>query len=88
MRIIQSAGSGYTGSMSSSGGPATEMLDDNEIGGVHVSAQSRHSLMQKLARGDAQLTSAVPNSLMSGALQPSKPASRSSSIFLKSLCER
>eukprot|EP00960_Hanusia_phi_P075461 768429-Hanusia_phi.AAC.13 len=74
VRIIQSAGSGYTGSMNSGGGPATEMLDDNEIGGVHVSAQSRHSLMQKLARGDAQLTSAVPNSLMSGALQPSKPA--------------
>lgn len=32
------------------GGPATEMLDDNELGGVHVSAQSRASLMQKLAR--------------------------------------
>lgn len=31
-------------------GPATEMLDDNELGGVHVSAQSRHQLMQKLAR--------------------------------------
>ena len=24
--------------------------DDNEVGGVHVSAQSRHMLMQKLAR--------------------------------------
>jgi hypothetical protein len=31
-------------------GPATEMLDDNELGGVHVSAQSRAALMQKLAR--------------------------------------
>jgi len=38
------------GAMPVTGGPATEMLDDNELGGVHVSAQSRASLMQKLAR--------------------------------------
>ena len=30
--------------------PANPQLDDNEVGGVHVSAQSRHMLMQKLAR--------------------------------------
>ena len=30
--------------------PAQETLDDGEFGGVHVSAQSRHMLMQKLAR--------------------------------------
>jgi hypothetical protein len=27
-----------------------ETMDDSEMGGVHVSAQSRHMLMQKLAR--------------------------------------
>jgi len=30
--------------------PSNPQLDDNEVGGVHVSAQSRHMLMQKLAR--------------------------------------
>ncbi|KAJ1477976.1 hypothetical protein T484DRAFT_1962102 [Baffinella frigidus] len=32
-------------------GASTEVLDDNELGGVHVSAQGRQALMQKLARG-------------------------------------
>jgi len=42
-------------------GPPVELLDDTELGGVHVSAQSRAALMAKLAR-NTDLAS-IPNPL-------------------------
>jgi RNA-binding protein 39 len=53
-------------------GIAVEVLDDNDQGGVHVTAQSRQALMQKLARGTAVIPG-VPGMPPPGMPPPGMP---------------